>query len=688
MNHPALIPSKRMDVRKRLRPKDARGMSKSPEPRRDRSRSPRRKDPERETVFRRLENGVFHRLGDKEKGMSAYSGSSRRQSYHNSRGDTESYYQSSRSRGTEPAPKRHHDRKAYSRKGGRMSESEDSAGGHWKSKSTKQSHVKTYDESEDSEDHLKIFQAAAKQKKCIKDLVEIRHIKQREWESTEDFVRRFKIESRDVKGAPEVMRISGFMHGIMNPELIKRLYDKIPKSIDEIWKITTSFLRGEVAAGNQERKKTFPPWKQQDAGHRQNFKKGCFKNQQRSEKRQDRFALLTKTPKEILALDKGKFKPPPLMTTPVEKRNSSKFCRKAVAFDQRVKAKQRERPNKGGKEERSRGKGQATSNPDGTVGKEDIQTKDHPNILSGDNDLVPTLRGRRWNGRPMVIKAEVGGHLVHRMYTNGGAFSEILYEHCFNQLHPEIRNQMVLATTYLVGFSGEIIWPLGQVSLLVKIGDEKHSTSAWMNFMIVRSHSSYNGIIGRPGVRRIKAIPSTTHGMLKFPVVGGMVTLRSSKIIPLECAMISGPRTQQPVVDQKPADMTEVPRHIAEHRLNVHEGCFPVRQKKRGQAPDRNKAISEDVEKLVNAGIMKEVYYHSWLSNPVMVKKHDNSRRMCVDFKYLNKACPKDGYPLSEIDWKVESLCGYPFKCFLDAYKGYLQIKMAKEDEEKTASGG
>ncbi|GJY39913.1 reverse transcriptase domain-containing protein [Tanacetum coccineum] len=82
---------------------------------------------------------------------------------------------------------------------------------------------------------------------------------------------------------------------------------------------------------------------------------------------------------------------------------------------------------------------------------------------------------------------------------------------------------------------------------------------------------------------------------------------------------------------------------------------------------------------------MKEVHYHRWLSNPVMVKKHDDSWRMCVDFKDLNKACPKDGYPLPEIDWKVESLCGYPFKYFLDAYKGYHQIKMAKDDEEKTA---
>ncbi|GKF38379.1 reverse transcriptase domain-containing protein [Tanacetum coccineum] len=131
--------------------------------------------------------------------------------------------------------------------------------------------------------------------------------------------------------------------------------------------------------------------------------------------------------------------------------------------------------------------------------------------------------------------------------------------------------------------------------------------------------------------------------------------------------------------------MTGVPRHVAVHRLNIREGCLPVRQKKRGQAPERNKAICEEVENLVDVAIIKEVHYHRWLSNLVMVKKYDGSWRMCVDFKDLNKACPKDGHPLPEIDYKVESLCGYPFKCFLDAYKGYHQIKMAEEDEEKTA---
>ena len=68
-----------------------------------------------------------------------------------------------------------------------------------------------------------------------------------------------------------------------------------------------------------------------------------------------------------------------------------------------------------------------------------------------------------------------------------------------------------------------------------------------------------------------------------------------------------------------------------------------------------------------------------------MVKKPDGSWRMCVDFKNLNAACPKDFYPLPNIDEKIDSVTAAQFKCFLDAYKGYHQIQMNPNDEEKTA---
>ncbi|XP_071707177.1 uncharacterized protein [Rutidosis leptorrhynchoides] len=130
--------------------------------------------------------------------------------------------------------------------------------------------------------------------------------------------------------------------------------------------------------------------------------------------------------------------------------------------------------------------------------------------------------------------------------------------------------------------------------------------------------------------------------------------------------------------------MTGVPRHIAKHRLNVNPALKPVVQKHRGMAPDRMKWLCEEVTKLVRAEILREVQYQSWIVNPVLVKKPDGSWRMCIDFKDLNKVCPKDNYPLPEIDLKVESLHAFPYKYILDAARGYHQIPMAKEDADKT----
>ncbi|GJU07690.1 reverse transcriptase domain-containing protein [Tanacetum coccineum] len=418
-------------------------------------------------------------------------------------------------------------------------------------------------------------------------------------------------------------------------------------------RVTTSFLQGEVAASNHEWKKSFPPWKQQE---------GNFQKRKLSEP--------AKAGKEA-----GSVYAP-------HKNSQRNF-----------------RPRK--REIQS-----SATNEDSGREAESHQILRVPCFSPNTEILFPPLDEDEGTEGPMIIEAEIGGHCIHRMYVDGGSTSEILYEHCFNRLRPEIKNQFVPATTPLIGFNDEIIWPIGQIQLLVRIGDEEHSVSAWMNFVVVRSPSSYNGIIGRPGVRKLQAVPSTAHGLLKIPkrpprapkpMVEERVKVAINPDYPEQTVMIGFTLTEEgrnklcnllqrnlDIFAWKPADMTGVLRHIAEHRLNVREGCSPVRQKKRGQAANRNQAIQEEVKKLVEAGIMKEVHYHDWLSNPVMVKKHDNSWRMCVDFKDLNKACPKDGYPLPEIDWKVESLCGFPFKCFLDVYKGYHQIQMAKENEEKT----
>ena len=89
--------------------------------------------------------------------------------------------------------------------------------------------------------------------------------------------------------------------------------------------------------------------------------------------------------------------------------------------------------------------------------------------------------------------------------------------------------------------------------------------------------------------------------------------------------------------------------------------------------------------KLLTAGFNQEVFYPKWLPNVVMVKKSNGKWRMCVDFTDLNNACPKDSFPLPKIDQLVDSTAGHKLLTFMDAFSGYNQIHMNKEDQEKTA---
>uniref|UniRef100_A0A2N9J3T5 Uncharacterized protein n=1 Tax=Fagus sylvatica TaxID=28930 RepID=A0A2N9J3T5_FAGSY len=106
--------------------------------------------------------------------------------------------------------------------------------------------------------------------------------------------------------------------------------------------------------------------------------------------------------------------------------------------------------------------------------------------------------------------------------------------------------------------------------------------------------------------------------------------------------------------------------------------------KRRVFAPERNVAVMEEVEKLLMTRFIREVYYPEWLANVVMVKKSSGKWRMCVDFTDLNKACPKDSYPLPRIDQLVDStIVGHKLLSFMDTFSSYNQMDEA--DQEKTA---
>jgi len=132
-------------------------------------------------------------------------------------------------------------------------------------------------------------------------------------------------------------------------------------------------------------------------------------------------------------------------------------------------------------------------------------------------------------------------------------------------------------------------------------------------------------------------------------------------------------------------DLPGVDPQVVSHKLSIYKEACYVSQKKRKLGEERRQAAKVEADKLLSAGFIEEAQYTTWLSNVVLVKKANGKWRMCVDYTNLNKACPRDAYPLPNIDRLVDGAAGNKVLSFLDAYSGYNQIPMATANMHKTA---
>ena len=279
---------------------------------------------------------------------------------------------------------------------------------------------------------------------------------------------------------------------------------------------------------------------------------------------------------------------------------------------------------------------------------------------------------------------------------------------------------------------------------MLTLGDPPCQATTAVKFLIVDAPSAYNMLLGRPSLNAIKAIPSAYHMMIKFPTTGGVGMVRGDQRISRECYSAS---MKQKAIDNlcvdelnmrdevntrpKPLEELELvqlddnPEHLAyigsklaedlrrllthflkqnqdvfvwkqeymggidpaiiTHRLNVSPSFKPVKQKIRSFAPERQKAINEEVDKLLHAGAIREVEYPEWLANVVLVKKANGKWRHCIDFIVVNRACPKDSFPLPRIDLIVDATTSHELLSFMDAFSCYNQISMDPDDQEKTS---
>uniref|UniRef100_A0A2N9FAE8 RNA-directed DNA polymerase n=1 Tax=Fagus sylvatica TaxID=28930 RepID=A0A2N9FAE8_FAGSY len=316
---------------------------------------------------------------------------------------------------------------------------------------------------------------------------------------------------------------------------------------------------------------------------------------------------------------------------------------------------------------------------------------------------------------PLVIKLRIGDSDVKRVLVDQGSCSEIMYPDLFHGLGLK-QTDLQPYDAPLVGFSGESIRPMGRITLNVHTGPISLETE----FVVIDVPSPYTAIMGRRWLHRLKAVPSSFHQKLRFPTDFGIMEIKGDQVASKQCIMAAlekardthtetyssceeldtvifssdpekyfkigrelSPGNRTELIDflvgnvdvfaWDPYEVPGVDPNYIEHRLNTDPHSKPVQQKARRSAPVHAEAVQKEVEKLLQAGAIREIQYPTWLSNTVVVKKKNGKWRVCVDFTNLNQACPKDPFPLPKIDQLVDATAGHDRMSFLDAFQGLSQ---------------
>ena len=162
------------------------------------------------------------------------------------------------------------------------------------------------------------------------------------------------------------------------------------------------------------------------------------------------------------------------------------------------------------------------------------------------------------------------------------------------------------------------------------------------------------------------------------------VNVGTGMITPIREELVALLRDYQDIFAWSYQDMPGLSHDIEQHRLPLNSGYSPVKQKLRRRKPEMSLKIKEEVKKQFDTGFLAVARYPEWVANIVPVSKKDGKVRMCVDFRDLNRASPKDNFPLSHIVVLVDNTANFTLFSFMDSFSGYNHIKMVPEDMEKT----
>uniref|UniRef100_A0A2N9IV34 Uncharacterized protein n=1 Tax=Fagus sylvatica TaxID=28930 RepID=A0A2N9IV34_FAGSY len=291
---------------------------------------------------------------------------------------------------------------------------------------------------------------------------------------------------------------------------------------------------------------------------------------------------------------------------------------------------------------------------------------------------------------PLVIKLRIGDSDVKRVLIDQGSCSEIMYPDLFHRLGLQTVRPPTLRRTPIWIFRRKHS-ANGPDYIECPYRTNQFGNRIHSNKCVIPLHSNYGTKMAPQSEKAEDAYTETYTPCEELETV----TFSSDpekyfkigrELSPIDRTELIGYLVNN--VDVFAWDPYEVPGvdpNYIEHRLNTDPHSKPVQQKARRSAPVHAEAVQKEVEKLLQAGAIREIQYPTWLSNTVVVKKKNGKWRVCVDFTNLNQACPKDPFPLPKIDQLVDATAGHDRMSFLDAFQGYHQIALSTEDREKTA---
>ncbi|KAI3465522.1 hypothetical protein Pfo_022185 [Paulownia fortunei] len=287
-------------------------------------------------------------------------------------------------------------------------------------------------------------------------------------------------------------------------------------------------------------------------------------------------------------------------------------------------------------------------------------------LIFGESDL----EGRReQHNDTLVISATLSNFWVKKILVDSGSSADIIFYDAFLKL--DIGNaQLSPVNTPLTGFGGEMVEALGEVALPFSLGLYPRRITKMVKFLVVNAPSTYNMILGRPSLNIFHAVASTYHMKLKFSTHEGIGEAIGDQRMARECYANTLRKASAKLKRQGGGD--DLPKKEKRKLMNSVDGELQEDNKKsdnmklkaieelkiRTFGPKRSQHIKEEVDKLLAANYIRPVQYPEWLANVVLVPKSGGKWRLCIDFTDLNKAYPKDPFPLPRIDRLVDSTSG------------------------------